>query len=84
MPRKTGTSEKPSGGRKNASAIKTEEQGWRSLFAAILNKAISDTASDTYGNDARWFADTGLCMELCDELGISHDAYRKKVFGRKR
>lgn len=64
--------------------VKSPEQGWRSLFAAILNKAISDTRYDSYKKDAVWFAGSSYCMALCDELEIDYEAYLKAIRRRKR
>ena len=44
-------------------------------MAAILNKAMSDLAIPSYEPDARWFAGTDYCEELCNELGVDYEAY---------
>lgn len=65
--------------KKIASDVRTPEQAWRALFAAILGKTISDMAYESYANDARWFASSSMCVEICDELGVSHDALVRKM-----
>ena len=60
--------------------IRTADEGYRALIAAILNSALSEADTD----DAEVFAYGAWCEDLCEGIGLSRERYLKAFMRERR
>ena len=63
--------------------LKESDKGYRSLFAAIVSRALSDLGNEfSYG--ATKFLKSDYCKDICDVLDIPYSALVSKARSKRR